>query len=82
MPVIYSDFTASITEFKARPKQTVAAAGGKPVAVLSHNEPAFYAVPSALFERIADLLDDYALAEIVRERMKNPSFTEVPLAEL
>lgn len=82
MATIYSDFTASVTEFKARPRQTVEAAGGKPVAVLSHNEPIFYAVPTDLFEQIADILDDYALAEIVRERLKNPDIVRVTLDEL
>jgi antitoxin StbD len=50
--------------------------------VLINNKPAFYAVPSALFEKIADILDDVMIAETVRERVAEGEFVDVELADL
>lgn len=41
-----------LTELKRNPVEAVASGEGEPVAVLSYNEPAFYCVPSELFERM------------------------------
>jgi len=41
-----------LTELKRNPVEAVASGKGEPVAVLSYNEPAFYCVPSELFERM------------------------------
>jgi antitoxin StbD len=53
--------TASISELKKNPMGTVAAGGGSPVAILNHNEPAFYCVPAAAYEAMLDRLEDIEL---------------------
>jgi PHD/YefM family antitoxin component YafN of YafNO toxin-antitoxin module len=46
---------------------------GAPVVILHHDEPAFYAVPTDVYEMLLDKLDDIELAAMVREREKNLS---------
>lgn len=82
MDTIFADYTMSISEFKSNPGKAVAAAKGKPLAVLKNNKPEFYAVPSGLFEQIADLMEDLSLADTVRERMDSGDFVSVTLEEL
>jgi len=56
---IHASTTASVSELKKNPMGTVASGEGFPVAILNHNEPAFYCVPAkayaAMLERIEDL---------------------------
>jgi antitoxin StbD len=82
METIYADRTISITDFKTSPAKKVKAAGGRPIAVLVNNRPEFYAVPSALFEQIADILDDVMIGDTVRERMERGKFVKVELEDL
>ena len=44
METIFADYTVSISDFKARPAKAIEDAAGKPLAVLSHNKPVFYAI--------------------------------------
>ncbi len=37
---------------------------GAPVVILNHDEPAFYAVPAEMYERLMDRLDDIELTEV------------------
>ncbi|HDV6328670.1 TPA: plasmid stabilization protein [Burkholderia cenocepacia] len=57
---------ASVSELKRNPMGTVAAGEGFPVAILNHNEPAFYCIPAktceAMVERLEDT-EDNALAD-------------------
>lgn len=69
MDAIYADQTISMSEFKKNPAQVLRAAGDKPVAVLSHNRPAFYMVTPKLFQLLVDELADHDLVEIARERL-------------
>ena len=82
METIFADHTVSISTFKASPAKVVKDAADKPLAVLSHNKPAFYALSPKLFEQIADILDDFELAEIVRARLANPKIVEVSIDDL
>jgi len=82
METIFADKTISISSFKAKPAKFVADAADKPLAVLNHNKPAFYALSPKLFEQIADILDDYELAEIVRARLAEPKIVEVSIDDL
>ncbi|MXN76394.1 plasmid stabilization protein [Burkholderia sp. 4701] len=63
---ILANVTASVSELKRNPLGTVAAGEGFPVAILNHNEPAFYCVPAktweAMLERLQDI-EDNALAD-------------------
>ena len=82
METIYADRTISVTEFKTSPARKVSEAQGRPIAVLVNNRPGFYAVPSALFEQIADIMDDLWIADTVRERMESGRFVDVTLEDL
>ncbi|MDL4454865.1 antitoxin [Klebsiella michiganensis] len=66
--IILSDTSASISELKKNPMETVGAGDGFPVAILNRNQPAFYCVPAALYEQMLDVLDEHELVRLVNER--------------
>lgn len=70
---ILAEVSASISELKTNPMKVVASGNGMPIAVLNHNEPAFYCVPAAAYEAMMELLDDVELLRIVKERMNEPA---------
>ena len=82
METIFADHTVSISDFKARPTKIVQDAAGKPLAVLAHHKPVFYALSTKLFERIADILDDYEMAELVQTRLADPRVVDVSIDDL
>ena len=49
---------ASVSELKRNPMGTVAAGEGFPVAILNHNEPAFYCIPAKTWEAMVERLED------------------------
>lgn len=55
---ILASVTASVSELKRNPMGTVAAGEGFPVAVLNHNEPAFYCIPAKTWEAMVERLED------------------------
>jgi len=69
MTHILAKYTASISELKKSPSSIIADAGNEAVAILNHNKPSAYLVPSALYESMIDIIDDYYLAQEVRERL-------------
>lgn len=68
--IILSDTSASISELKKNPMETVDAGEGFPVAILNRNQPAFYCVPAVLYEQMLDALDDQELVRLVNERRR------------
>lgn len=66
---ILSETAARISELKRNPMGTVAAGDGFPVAILNHNEPAFYCVPAKAFEAMMERLEDLELSVIADERV-------------
>ncbi len=66
---IMAGFSSSITDFKANPNAVIEESGGEVVAVLKSNEPCFYAVPPALFELMAEAVEDLALLIQANERL-------------
>jgi len=70
---ILTDSVASISEFKANPMKVMSFGAGGAVAILNHNEPAFYCIPPALYEALMERLDDLELLAKVRERENEPS---------
>ena len=70
---VLTEIAASISELKANPMKVVASGNGMPVAVLNHNEPAFYCVPAKAYEAMMDLLDDIKLVKIIKERQSEES---------
>ena len=79
--LILADTTASISELKKDPTGTVAAGEGFPVAILNHNEPAFYCVPAKAYEALMDKLEDIELNAIADARA-NQAEIEVDLDAL
>lgn len=82
MESLKADLSASVTEFKRSPSRLIEQAGGRPLAVLVNNRPAFYALSAETFERIADLLDDLELVETAQQRLAEGDFVETDLGEL
>jgi len=71
MQPILANYTASITELKRSPTQLLKDAGEEAVAILNHNVASAYLVPSALYENMMDIVDEYNLAKIVEERLND-----------
>ncbi len=71
MVQILSNYTASISELKKSPSSLIEKAGEEAVAILNHNKPSAYLVPSALYEKMIEIIDDYYLAQEVKERMED-----------
>ena len=66
--LIRARMTASITELKKSPMDTVLAGKGEPVAILNRNTPAFYCVPADLYETMMEQLEDLELNKIADAR--------------
>jgi antitoxin StbD len=60
--------TASITELKKSPMDTVLAGRGEAVAILNRNTPAFYCIPAELYENMIEQLEDLELNQIADTR--------------
>lgn len=52
MQTIQANFTASINELKKSPAQILKQAGDNVVAILNHNVPSVYLVPSSVYEKM------------------------------
>lgn len=70
MQAILSNYTASITELKKSPTQLLQKAGDEAIAILNHNIPSAYLVPSSMYEKMMDIVDDYHLAKEVEIRVQ------------
>lgn len=70
---VLADIAASVTNFKRDPMGTIRDGGGEVVVILNRNEPAFYAVPPAIYEAMLETIDDIRLVELVRERRGGPA---------
>ncbi len=71
MQPILANYTASITELKKSPTQLLKDAGDEAVAILNHNVASAYLVPSALYEKMIAVVDDYYLCQEVDEALKS-----------
>ena len=68
MQPILANYTASVTELKKSPTKLIEKAGNEAVAILNHNTVSAYLVPSELYEKMVDIIDDYHLSEVMEER--------------
>lgn len=66
--LIFASTSASVTELKKDPMNTVAAGEGFPIAILNRNEPVFYCVPRKAYELLMDKLEDLELNAIADAR--------------
>lgn len=71
MESILADVAVSMSEFKKNPAAVLKEANNRPVAVLSHNRPAFYLVEPKLFEAMMDELADQELYRKALSRLAN-----------
>ena len=65
MQTIQANFTASISELKKSPAQILKQAGDNVVAILNHNVPSAYLVPSAVYEKMTEIIEEYHLSKAV-----------------
>ena len=84
MQPILANYTASITELKKSPTQLLKDAGDEAVAILNHNVASAYLVPSGMYEKMMDIIDDHNLRKIVDERLNydEDKLIEVSLDDL
>ena len=71
MQPILANYTASITELKKSPTQLLKDAGDEAVAILNHNVASAYLVPSSLYEKMMEVMDDFYLSEEVEKRIND-----------
>lgn len=71
MQPILANYTASISELKKSPTQLLKNAGDEAVAILNHNVASAYLVPSSLYEKMMDVMDDHYLSKTIEERLKD-----------
>jgi len=71
METILANYSASITELKKSPTKLLEEAGDEVIAILNHNTPSAYLVPSAYYEKMMGIVDDYYLAKDVEERLND-----------
>lgn len=79
--LIHARMTASITELKKRPMDTVLAGQGEAVAILNRNTPAFYCIPAKMYENMLEQLEDIELNKIADSR-SNQKRIQVSLNDL
>lgn len=79
--LVLARMTASVSELKRNPMGTVAAGEGAPVAILNHNQPAFYCVPAKAYAALLERLEDAELNAIADARKGEP-FVKVSLDDL
>jgi len=71
MRQIFSKYAISISELKKSPSAVIEKAGGEAVAILNHNKPSAYIVPSDLYEKMIETIDDYYLSKEVEDRLND-----------
>lgn len=71
MHAILANYSASVTELKKSPTQLLKESGNEAIAILNHNVPSAYLVPSALYEKMMNIVDDYYLAQEVDKALND-----------
>ncbi len=71
MRQVLADCSASISELKKNPTALLNDSEGSPIAILNHNKPAAYLIPAETYEWMVELIDDFQLAKLVEERLKD-----------
>lgn len=83
MQNLKTNYTISISELKKSPAQVINNAKNNVVAILNRNVASAYLVPSEIYEKMVDLLDDYALKqEVAKALEKGEKPIKVSLNEL
>ena len=83
MENILANYSVSISELKKSPSAILNDAGDEAVAVLNHNIPSAYLVPSKTYEKLMEIVDAYELELEVKKRLSEEvEPIEVSLDEL
>ena len=83
MNTILANYTASITELKKSPTELLKNAGDEAIAILNHNSPSAYLIPSKTYEKLMETVEEYQLSKIVEERLNdNEQAIKVNIDEL
>jgi antitoxin StbD len=84
MTRILENYTTSIYDLKKSPSSGIENANGESIAILNHNRPSAYLVPSEVYEKMMEMLDEYYLIQKVKERLdyKESDLIKVSLDEL
>jgi len=84
MQAILANYAVSITELKKSPMRVLEKAGNEAVAILNHNVASAYLVPSELYEKMMDVMDDYYLSKEVEDALnyKEEDLIEVDIDDL
>lgn len=83
MENILANYSVSISELKKSPSAILNDAGDEAVAVLNHNVPSAYLVPSKTYEKLLEIVDAYQLELMVKERLSEDATPiEVSIDEL
>ena len=69
MENILANYSVSISELKKSPSAILNDAGDEAVAVLNHNVPSAYLVPSKTYEKLLEIVDAYELGLEVKKRL-------------
>jgi len=59
MTKIFADYTATISELKKSPSTVIEKAGEEVIAILNHNRPTAYLIPSGRYEAMVAELGRY-----------------------
>jgi antitoxin StbD len=78
---VLTEISASIADLQKNPMAVVGQGEGSPVVILDQDQPAFYCVPTAVYEALMDKLEDIELNAIADQREAEP-FREVSLDDL
>ena len=71
MNTILANYTASITELKKSPTELLKNAGDEAIAILNHNSPSAYLIPSKTYEKMMEIIEEYQLSKLVEERLND-----------
>lgn len=71
MNIILANYTASITELKKSPTELLKNAGDEAIAILNHNSPSAYLIPSKTYEKMMEIIEEYQLSKLVEERLND-----------
>jgi antitoxin StbD len=83
MKPILANLSVSISELKKNPSALLQQAEGSPIAILNHNKPTAYLIPAETYEALIELIEDYELGNIVKQRKnERPKAVEVSIDEL
>jgi len=83
MEMLLANYTTTISELKKSPSKIIKEAS-EPVAILNHNKPTAYIIPSKTYEKMLELIEDYELSKIIKERLpyNKDDLIEVDINEL